>query len=131
LEVGSVNINDATTHYPVSLLPFGGVKQSGTARTHGKSEVLQFTQIHSYAVGRPPVPFDVATQMRKPGHYRLGAAIMRLAFGVTPRQRVQPVVEEIERLVQKPAARKPAVAVAAGMALALLTFAAGARRALK
>lgn len=56
---------------------------------------------------------------------------MRLAFGVTPRQRVQPVVEEIERLVQKPAARKPAVAVAAGMALALLTFAAGARRALK
>ena len=56
---------------------------------------------------------------------------MRLAFGVTPRQRVQPVVEEVERLIQKPAARKPAAAVAAGMALALLALTVGARRAPK
>jgi acyl-CoA reductase-like NAD-dependent aldehyde dehydrogenase len=131
LEVGSVNINDATTHYPVSLLPFGGVKQSGSARTHSKSEVLQFTQLRSYSVGRPPLPFDVATQMRKPGHYRLGTAILRLAFGVTPRQRVQPVVEEVERLVQKPAGRKPTAAVAAGLVTAALALALGARRALK
>jgi hypothetical protein len=128
LDVGSVNINDATTHYPVSLLPFGGVKQSGSARTHSKSEVLQFTQVHSYAVGHPPLPFDIATQMRKPGHYRLGTAILRLAFGVTPRQRIQPVVEEVERLAQKSPSRKPAVAV--GLATAALALAFGARKVL-
>jgi acyl-CoA reductase-like NAD-dependent aldehyde dehydrogenase len=91
LEVGSVNINDAISHYPVSLLPFGGVKQSGSARTHGKDEVMQFTQLRSYAVGQPPMAIDLATQMRQPGHYRLGTAILRLAFGVTPRQRLQPI----------------------------------------
>ena len=92
---------------------------------------MQFTQVRSYGVGRPPVPFDLATQMRKPGHYRLGAAIIRLAFGVTPRQRIQPVVEEVERLVQKPPSRKPAVAVAAGLATGALALAFGARKALK
>lgn len=98
LQVGSVNINDAISHYPVSLLPFGGVKQSGNARTHGKEEVLQFTHLRSYAVGRPPLPFDLATQMRHPGRYRLGTTILRLAFGATPRQRVQPVVEALDAL---------------------------------
>lgn len=131
LAVGSVNINDATTHYPVSLLPFGGVKKSGSARTHSKSEVLQFTQVHSYAVGRPPLPLDIATQMRKPGQYRLGTAILRLAFGVTPRQRVQPIVEEVERLVQKPSSRKPAVAVTVGLTTAALALIFGVRKALK
>ena len=91
LEVGSVNINDAIAHYPVSLLPFGGVKLSGNARTHGKGEVIQFTHSRSYAVGQPPKPFDVATIMRAPGHYRLGSAILHLAFGVTPQQRLQPL----------------------------------------
>lgn len=126
LEVGSVNINDATTHYPVSLLPFGGVKQSGSTRTHSKHEVLQFTQIHSYSVGRTPLALDVATQMRKPGQYRLGTAILRLAFGATPRQRVQPLVEEVERLAEKPFARKPVIA--AGLATAMVAIALGARR---
>lgn len=93
LDVGSVNINDAISHYPVSLLPFGGVKKSGNARTHGKQEVLQFTQLRSYAVGPPPLPFDLATKMREPNHYRLGKAIMRLSFGVTAGQRMQPVTE--------------------------------------
>ncbi len=96
LQVGSVNINDAISHYPVSELPFGGVKQSGNARTHGKDEVIQFTHLRSYAVGWPPLPFDLATQMRYPGHYKLGKAIMRLAFGVTWQQRVEPVVEVVE-----------------------------------
>ena len=96
LQVGSVNINDAISHYPVSELPFGGVKQSGNARTHGREEVMQFTHLRSYAIGRPPLPFDLATQMRYPGHYKLGKAIMRLAFGVTWQQRVEPVVEVVE-----------------------------------
>jgi acyl-CoA reductase-like NAD-dependent aldehyde dehydrogenase len=131
LEFGSINVNDATAHYAVSQLPFGGVKKSGAARTHGKSDVLQFTQNHSYAVGRPPHPLDLATQMRKPGRYRLGAAILRLAFGVTPRQRVQPVVEEVERLIQSPPARKSALAVAAGLVMAAMALALGARKSLK
>ena len=100
LEVGSVNINDAISHYPVSELPFGGVKQSGNARTHGKDEVLQFTNLRSYAVGRPPLPFDLATQMRYPGRYKLGKAILRLAFGVTPQQRVQPILEAVESVTK-------------------------------
>ena len=129
MDVGSVNINDAAAHYAVSLLPFGGVKSSGSARTHGKSEVLQFTKMHSYAVGRPPHPLDIATQLRKPGHYRLGAALLRLVFGETPGQRLQPVVEEVERLAQKPAARKPVAAVAAGLVVAALAF--GARKMFK
>jgi len=93
LDVGSVNINDAISHYPVSLLPFGGVKMSGNARTHGKEEVLQFTQMRSYAIGGPPNPLDIATVFRSPGHYRLGKAITRFAFGVTPRQRLEPITE--------------------------------------
>jgi acyl-CoA reductase-like NAD-dependent aldehyde dehydrogenase len=128
LEFGSVNVNDATAHYAVSQLPFGGVKKSGAARTHGKSDVLQFTQVHSYAIGRPPNPLDLATQMRKPGRYRLGAAVLRLAFGVTARQRVQPVVEEVERLIQNPRARKSAIGVVAGLVTAALALAFGVRK---
>lgn len=93
LEVGSVMINDTIVHYPVSMLPFGGVKKSGNARTHGEQEVMQFTQLRSYAVGQPPAPYDVATIMRAPGHYRLGAAIMRSMFGENVQQRIQPVRE--------------------------------------
>lgn len=111
LEVGSVNINDAISHYPVSLLPFGGVKQSGSARTHGRQEVMQFTQLRSYAVGRPPLSLDLATRMREPGHYRLGAAVMRLAFGVTPRQRVQPIIEAVTEPELKPKVGKVAAAL--------------------
>ncbi len=95
LDVGSVNVNDAISHYPVSLLPFGGVKQSGNARTHGPEEILQFTQLRSYAIGRPPLPFDIATRMREPNHYKLGTAILRLSFGVTPRQRLQPIKDAL------------------------------------
>jgi acyl-CoA reductase-like NAD-dependent aldehyde dehydrogenase len=119
LEVGSVNINDTISHYPVSLLPFGGIKKSGTARTHGKDEVLQFTQMRSYAVGTSPLPFDVATKMRSPGNYRLGTAILHAMFGVTPRQRVQPVVAELERVSEKTHVPVKTAFAAAGLFAAL------------
>ncbi len=109
LDVGSVNVNDAISHYPVSLLPFGGVKQSGNARTHGPEEVLQFTQLRSYAIGRPPFSFDLATRMREPNHYHLGAAIMRLGFGVTPRQRLQPLADFMRRKANGKVAQDTAV----------------------
>jgi hypothetical protein len=42
---------------------------------------------------------------------------MRLAFGVTPRQRVQPIAEEIERVMrEKPA---PVAVATAGLTAAL------------
>lgn len=122
LEVGSVNINDAISHYPVSLLPFGGVKQSGTARTHGKQEVLQFTQMHSYAVGRPPLSLDLATRMREPDHYRLGSAVMHLVFGETPRQRLKPVVEAVEELELDSMPPAGKVAAALGITAAIAAF---------
>ncbi len=95
LEVGSVNINDTLTHFAIPNLPFGGVKQSGIGRAHGEEEVLQFARTHAYAWGRPPLPFDIATIMRQPGNYKLGSAIMRLAFGVTPKQRLRPIIESL------------------------------------
>ncbi|MCA9937949.1 MAG: aldehyde dehydrogenase family protein [Anaerolineales bacterium] len=119
LEVGSVNVNDAISHYPVSLLPFGGIKKSGTARTHGSREVLQFTQSHSYAVGQPPLPFDIATQMREPGHYRLGEAVMKLMFGVGPAQKLEPLLNAAQTMEMKPAVKK----TTAGVVLATAAFA--------
>ena len=115
LEVGTVLVNDVVVHYLTSLLPFGGVKLSGNARTHGKEEVLQYTQLHSLSTGRPPLPFDVSTILRYPNRYRLGAAVMRMAFGVTPRQRIQPIRELWEE-VELPSRTGKAVAAAGAMA---------------
>ena len=121
LAVGSVNINDAISHYPVSLLPFGGQKGSGNARTHGKGEVMQFTQSRSYALGQPPMALDIATHMRIPGHYHLGAAIMKLAFGVTLKQKAEPIVEAVKRAkIERPGKRLSAGAILAGMAAGIL-----------
>jgi acyl-CoA reductase-like NAD-dependent aldehyde dehydrogenase len=100
LQTGSVIFNDTIAHFGVPQMPFGGVKQSGFGRTHGKAGVLQFTQPHAFAVGAPPQALDVATVLRRPGHYRLGTALLRLAFGVTPRQRLEPVTEELNRRTQ-------------------------------
>lgn len=123
LDVGSVNVNDAISHYPVSLLPFGGVKQSGNARTHGSQEVLQFTHLRSYAIGRPPLPFDLATRMRRPNNYRLGSAILRLAFGVTPQQRLQPITDLVESWnLQGLKPKLGSLTTALGISVALVTF---------
>ena len=129
LQVGSVMINDVLVHYLTSLLPFGGVKLSGNARTHGKEEVMQFTQLHSTSIGRPPLPFDVSTILRYPNHYRLGAAVMRLTFGVTPRQRLQPITELWEE-ADLPQNTGKAVA-AAGVAAAVSALAFGMFRSRK
>jgi acyl-CoA reductase-like NAD-dependent aldehyde dehydrogenase len=91
LEVGSVNINDTMSHFAIPRLPFGGIKESGIGRTHGKKDLMQFTQTRAYVVGKPPYPFDVATIMRSPGNYTLSAAIIRFFFGTNFRQRTQPL----------------------------------------
>lgn len=113
LHVGSVNINDTMSHFGVPQLPFGGVKASGTGRTHGKYDMLQFTQTRSVMYGKVPWRYDIATILREPGQYKLAAAIMRLALGVTPQQRLQPVVELLEEKDVKPQVGKLAAALGA------------------
>lgn len=96
IEAGALVANDVIAHSAVPTLPFGGVKKSGNGRSHGKYDLWQFTQTRSYMVSAPPKSFDIATQMREPGNYRLGEAVMKLAFGVTLQQRIEP----IERLIK-------------------------------
>ena len=95
LAVGSVNINDTISHFGIPRLPFGGIKQSGIGRTHGKKDLLQFTYTQASVVGQPPLPFDVATILREPGHYQLGRTIMQAAFGTTPAQRLRPFIDKL------------------------------------
>ncbi len=118
LEVGTVNINDAISHYAIPELPFGGLKQSGSARTHGAVDVLQFTQWRSYAVGNVPRWFDIATQLRQPGRYWLGNLIMKTMFGVTPGQKLEPIVELANEVKLKPQTRR----TLAGVTLASASF---------
>jgi acyl-CoA reductase-like NAD-dependent aldehyde dehydrogenase len=144
LQVGSVNINDTITHFAIPHLPFGGIKQSGMGRAHGKEDLLQFARTHSYALGGPPLPFDLATVMRKPGNYKLGSAILHLAFGVTARQRFQPIAQALKPAGEKtqaeisstmngsrPRARAATWATAVGLVAAVLAVVVGLSRAPK
>ncbi|HNB53029.1 MAG TPA: aldehyde dehydrogenase family protein, partial [Anaerolineales bacterium] len=87
IRAASFIINDTIAQFGIPLLPFGGVKDSGAGRTHGKEGVMQFTRPYGYAVGKPPMKWDVATVVREPGHYALGGMILGVAFGVTMYQR--------------------------------------------
>jgi hypothetical protein len=125
LEVGTVAINDTVAHFGVPHLPFGGMKASGFGRSHGREGLLQFTQTFGFLIGAPPQPFDVATLLRRPGHYQLVSAVLRLAFGVTPRQRVEPVAEVVKDQARRlrPAARAGLGLGAAAASLAAVAMA--------
>jgi acyl-CoA reductase-like NAD-dependent aldehyde dehydrogenase len=97
LKAGGININDVLAHYAVADLPFGGVKLSGNARTHGREEVMQFTQPRSWAIGPPPLPFDPVTIVRSNDQYALGSLLLHVLFGATPRQKVAPVTNYLEK----------------------------------
>lgn len=124
LYVGSVNINDTMSHFAIPRLPFGGVKESGIGRTHGKKDLLQFTQTRAFVVGNPPLPFDIATILRQPGNYRLGSGIIHLVFGTTPKQKLKPVMELLEEKEMKPQIKKvgTAVGLTAALGAAILAF---------
>ncbi len=96
LQTGSVLINDTICQFAIPHLPFGGMKESGIGRVHGREGLLQFTQPRAVMLGDPPLDWDVATVFRKPGHYQAIGAVMRLAFGATPRQRLEPVQEMLQ-----------------------------------
>ena len=121
VEAGSVMINDAIAQFALPMLPFGGMKDSGFGRTHGKEGLLVFTRSKSYVFGTPPKSWDVATIGRNPGKYRLLAAIMHLLFGISPRQRLQPVVSSFE---QDPATTR-LVGIGLGTVLGILAAVVG------
>jgi succinate-semialdehyde dehydrogenase/glutarate-semialdehyde dehydrogenase len=95
VEAGTILVNDTIVQIAIPMLPYGGVKQSGFGRMHGKEGFIQFTQPISYAIGDPPVKWDIATIMRKPGNYRLGFLFLHLLFGISIRQRIQPIINLI------------------------------------
>jgi acyl-CoA reductase-like NAD-dependent aldehyde dehydrogenase len=127
LQTGSVIINDTIAHFGVPQVPFGGVKESGYGRSHGREGLRQFTQPYAFATGAPPQPLDVATVLRQPGHYRLAAGLMRLVFGTSPEQKLEPVREVARYQGQRlNPARLAAIVGLSGLA-AGLAFAFGLR----
>jgi acyl-CoA reductase-like NAD-dependent aldehyde dehydrogenase len=115
VEAASIIINDTIAQFAIPMLPFGGIKQSGYGRVHGKEGLMQFTRPYTFAVGNPPVSWDIATIMRKPHHYRTGAALIHLLFGVTPRQRVHPIITETQQRMKQ--ILRPTLAARIGMAI--------------
>lgn len=122
LEAGTLQVNDTLSHFAVPNLPFGGVKKSGQGRVHGESDLLQFTQAYAITLAAPPMLFDVATQMRLPGRYGLGVAMMKVVFGVSPRQKLEPVTDLVigragTRTVGRAVVTTGALAAAAALVL--------------
>ncbi len=87
VQAASVIINDCIAQFGIPMLPFGGVNESGFGRTHGREGLMQFTRPYGYAVGNPPIKWDIATILREKGHYDLATAIMGLIYGTSLRQR--------------------------------------------
>lgn len=99
IQAGAVIVNDNIAQFGIPMLPFGGIKDSGFGRTHGREGLLLFTRPYSYAVGAPPLKWDVATILRESGHYELASALMGLLFGASLGQRWQ----SLSLLWRKPA----------------------------
>ena len=52
INAGSVSFNDIQTHYGIADIPFGGVKDSGLGRLHGKEGVRSFCYIKTITDNR-------------------------------------------------------------------------------
>ncbi len=87
IHAASIIINDCIAQFGIPMLPFGGVKESGFGRTHGQEGLMQFTRPYSYAVGNPPLKWDIATILRENGYYHLATGIMGVLYGTSIKQR--------------------------------------------
>lgn len=90
IQAGAKVVNDTLVQIAIPTMPFGGMKQSGYGRIHGKEGLLQFTQTQSYAISATPKSIDLGVMMRAPGHYELAHKFMHLLFGTNLQQRLQP-----------------------------------------
>lgn len=97
IEAGSIIFNDSIAQFGVPMLPFGGTKDSGFGRTHGREGLLQFTRPYSFAVGGAPTKMDVATVLREMGHYELATMIMGVLYGTTFKQKVETFLQFFRR----------------------------------
>ncbi|MCG8351517.1 MAG: hypothetical protein MI924_27435, partial [Chloroflexales bacterium] len=93
---------------------------SGYGRIHGKEGLMQFTRPYAYMLGQPPLDWDVATVLRKPGYYHAATAITRLAFGVTLRQRLQGFRDAFKLLRKPPDQHGQAVNIGAAGAVGVV-----------
>lgn len=89
LDAGTLVANDVVAQFAMAQLPFGGVKQSGTGRSHGREDLLQFSNTHSYVVSVPPLKLDISTKLREPGNYRLAEAVLKATVGANLLQRLE------------------------------------------
>jgi len=89
VQAAAVIINDSIAHFGIPMLPFGGMKESGYGRIHGREGFMQFTQSFSYALGAVPFKWDIATILRESGHYNMGTAIMGVVYGTSLKQKWQ------------------------------------------
>ena len=106
VQAASVIINDSIAQFGVPMLPFGGLKESGAGRIHGREGLMQFTRSYGYVVGNPPMKWDIATILREPGHYRLATALLGVLFGTSLRQRWQ-ALKQFRQPSTKPGAPVP------------------------
>lgn len=102
IDAGSIIINDSIAQFGIPMLPFGGTKDSGFGRTHGKEGLLQFTRPYSFAIGGAPVKLDVATVLREMGHYELATAIMGALYGTTFQQKWETLSQLFRRKKSAP-----------------------------
>lgn len=108
VQASSVILNDSIAQFGIPMLPFGGTKDSGFGRIHGQEGLMQFTRPFSFAVGGAPVKWDIATVLRKNGHYDLATAIMGVIFGTTLRQKWEALSQLFRR---KPSIQSQKVSV--------------------
>src|SRR5439155_23086160 len=74
IHAGTVMVNDALSCYGISEAPHGGVKASGTGRTHGRFGLDEMVRLKY-------VDSDLLPRMKKPWWYGYDAALAPAAEG--------------------------------------------------
>ncbi|HYO64339.1 MAG TPA: aldehyde dehydrogenase family protein [Pyrinomonadaceae bacterium] len=77
LEAGTVMVNEVLYTHGIAQAPWGGVKQSGMGRTHGRLGLLEMVTPQHVHVNRLTRPFDLWWFPYTPGAGRLFRALAR------------------------------------------------------
>ena len=65
LQCGMVSVNSVIAYAGIATLPFGGVKESGYGRIHGREGLREFTYLRSVAKKRFSIPLATMSFTRK------------------------------------------------------------------